>query len=393
MSETKLLKTDSPSSNGESGSRKPNRLLGWLGDNRWYLAATLVVLMMARSEAKRAETPAMKRNRQSIEEMSRVERDSLRHNQQQFQELSREDVQRVKAIHDAVQDDPQLDETISKFHSWLATLSMSERDKLLATSNPEDRLQIVRRLKAKVELPPTGDNFRPTLDIASRNQFANLRVPQHDYERMMRAAAEWAELSSTPKTKTPLGMLEYHASVLAEIMDKVLPSWRTAVSRTGNRPRPMFPDELRKLLLEKMSDPHMKRAIQSKPPTTQNMMAMMLLARGLFDETRQVAISLKPTDEELDRVLQNLPENRRKAIGDMPKELGDRYLKQTWVTRRLPADAGDSLTRLWSMFEKILNRSPNGQGNGTGPNRQRFDGGGYRPTGRPVGNKRQADDD
>ena len=208
MSETKLLKTDSPSSNGESDSGKRNRFLGWLSDNRWYLAAAFVVLMMARSEAKRAETPTMKRNRQSVEEMSRVERDRLRHNQQLFQELSRDDVQRVKAIHDAAQNDPQLDETISQFHSWLATLSMSERDKLLATSNPEDRLQIVRRLKAKVEPPPTGDNFRPTLDIASRNQFANLRVPLHDYERMMRAAAEWAELPSEPKTKTPLGIQE-----------------------------------------------------------------------------------------------------------------------------------------------------------------------------------------
>ncbi|MGZ0166308.1 MAG: hypothetical protein ACKVII_20485 [Planctomycetales bacterium] len=388
MSETKLLKTDSPSKDGEPVPKKTNQILAWLSDNRWYLAAAFVVLMMARSEAKRAETPAMRQNRQAIEEMSRGERDRLRHNQQQFEKLTRQDVQRVKLIHDAAQDDQQLDNTISQFHSWLATLSFAEHEELLATANVEDRLQIVRRLQAKVESPHPGNNLRPTMNIASRNQFSNLRVPLHDYERMMRAAAEWAELPSTPESKTPLGMLEYHASVLAEIMDKVLPSWRTAVSRTGNRPRPMFPDELRKLLVEKMSDPNMKRAIQSKHPTTQNMMAMMLLARGLFDETRQVAISLKPTDEELDRVFQNLPENRRKAIGEMPKELGDRYLQQMWVTKRLPADAGDSLTRLWTMFEKILNRSPNGQGNGTGPNRQRFDGGGFRSTGRPVGKER-----
>jgi hypothetical protein len=387
MSETKLLKTDSPSTNGETVSGKRNRILGWLSDNRWYLAAALVALMMARSEAKRAESQAMKRNRQSVEEMSRVERNGLRHNQQQFQELSRKDVQRVKAIHDAAQNDPRLDETISQFHSWLATLSMSERDKLLATSNPEDRLQIVRRLKAKVE-PPMGGTFRSPLDIASRNQFANLRVPLHDYERMMRAAADWAELPSMPETKTPLGLLEHHASALAEIMNKVLPGWRTAVSRTGNRPRPMFPDELRKVLLAQLSDANMKRVIQAKPPTTQNMMAMILLARGLFDETRRVAVSLKPTDAELDRVFQNLSENRRKAIGEMPKELGDRYLQQMWVTRRLPPDAGDNLSRLWSMFERLLNRSPNGQGNGNGPNRQRFDGSGFRPTGRPQGKDR-----
>ena len=388
MSETKLLKTDSPSIDGETGSGKQNRILAWLSDNRSYLAAALLVLMMARSEAKRAESPTMKRNRQSIEEMSRVERDHLRHNQQLFQKLERKDVQRVKAIHDAVQNDPQLDDTMSQFHSWLATLSLPEREKLLATSNPEDRLQIVRRLQAKVLPSPPGNNFRPMQDIASRTQFANLRVPLHDYERMMRATAEWADVRSTPKTKTPLRLLEYHVLALAGTMDRVVPGWRFSVNRPNNRPRPIFPDELRKVLLAQLSDANMKRAIQSKPSTTQNMMTMMLLARGLFDETHRVAASLKPTDEELDRVFQNLPENRRKGIGAMPKEQGDRYLQQMWVSRWLPADAGEKLSRLWSMFEKISNRSPNGQGNGGSPNRQRFDGGGFRPGGRAVGNDR-----
>ena len=81
MSETKLLKTDSPSRNGDTVSKQPDRLLSWFSDNRWYLAVAIVVLMIARSEAKRSETPAMQRNRQSIEEMSRVERDRLRHGQ------------------------------------------------------------------------------------------------------------------------------------------------------------------------------------------------------------------------------------------------------------------------------------------------------------------------
>ena len=388
MSETKLLKTDSPSSSGETVSKEPNRLQRWLSDNRWYLAAAIVALMMARSEAKRAETPAMDRNRQAIEEMSRVERDRLRHNQQQFQKLSRQQLEQVKTIHTAAQNDPQLDRTISQFHSWLATLSLAEREELLATTNVEDRLQTIRRLKAEVETPPASEDFKPLLDIASRNQLTNLRATPHDYARMMRAAAKWAELPDTPRAKTPLGLLEHHSTVLAAIMDKVVPGWRSATNRSTNRPRPMFPDELRQVLLEQLTDPNMKRVIQAKPSTTQNMMAMMLLARGLFDETHRVAQSLKPTDEELDRVLQNLPEARRESIADLPKEIGDRYLQQMWVARRLAPDAGNSLSRLWSMFEKLLNRPPNGQGNGTMPNRQRFEAGGLRPAGRPDGKDR-----
>jgi hypothetical protein len=382
MSETKLLKTDSSSIDDESVSKQPNRILRWFSDNRWYLAGALVVVIMARSEAKRAETPAMKRNRQAVEEMSRVERDRLQHNQQQFEKFSRQEVQRVRAIHDSAQNDPQLDETITQFHSWLATLSLPERENLLRTSNPEDRLHIIRRLQAKVEPPPSQRDLRPTLDTATRTQFANLRVPLHDYQQMMRAGAEWVRLPSEPANKTSLGQLEHHASVLAAILDKILPGWRTAVSRAGNRPRPIFPDELRKLVLSKLSDPNMRRAITGRPANTQNMMVMTLLARGLFDETRRVAVSLKPTDAELDRVFQNLPETRRKAIGNMPKEMGNRYLQQMWVTRRLSPKAGESLSRLWSLFDKVLNRPPNGQGNGAGTSRQRFNGGGFRPNGK-----------
>lgn len=379
MSEIKLLKTDESSNDDESASTKPNRIRGWFSDNRWYLAATFVVLMMARSEAKRAETSAMQRNRQAIEEMSRVERDRLRHNQQQFEKLSRQEVQRVRSIHTAAQNEPQLDKTISEFHSWLATLSLPEREKLLATTNVEDRLQIVRRLKAKPEPSPPGQAFKPTLDMAARSQFGNLRVPIHDYEQMMTAGAEWVSLPAGPANRTSLGQLEYHASVLAAIMDKILPGWQTAANRTGNRPRPMFSDELRQILLEQLSDSGMRRAIQGRPSNTQNMMVMTLMARGLFDETRRVAVSLKPTDEELDRVIQNLPDSRRKFIENMPKEMGDRYLQQMWVARRLSPDAGQSLSRLWSMFDKLLNRPPGNLGNGAGTNRQRFNGGGSRP--------------
>ena len=352
MSETKLLKTDSPSRNGDTVSKQPDRLLSWFSDNRWYLAGAIVVLMIARSEAKRSETPAMQRNRQSIEEMSRVERDRLRHNHEQFQKLSRQQVERVRTIHAAAQKDPQLDRTISEFHSWLATLSLTEREELLATSNVEDRLQTIRRLKAEAETPSTSQGFKPSLDNATRNQLTNLRVAPRDYERMMRAAAKWSELEVSPTAKTQLGLLEHHSTVLAAIMDKVLPGWRMAASRSGNRARPIFPDELRLVLLEQLTDSNMKRVIQGRPPTTQNMMAMMLLARGLFDETNRVAQSLNPTGDDLERVFQNLPEAHRKFIGDLPEEIGDRFLQQIWVTRKLSTDAADSISRLWSIFER-----------------------------------------
>jgi len=385
MSETKLLKTDSPLKDGEPVSEKSNRILTWLSGNRWYLAGTLVVLMIACSAAKRAETPAMQKHRQVIEEMSRAERNRLRHNQEQFENLSRKGVQRVKQIHDAAQNNQRLDKTIAEFHSWLATLSLSEREELLATVNVEDRLQIIRRLKTKAELPPSKQEFKPAMDMATRTQFANFQVSLQDYERMMIAGAKWLNLPSESANKTASGQLEYHSSVLAAILDEILPGWRTTMSRTGNRPRPMFPDKLRKDLLAKLRDPNIRQSISGRTVNMQNMMVMTLLVRGLFNETLRVAFFLKPTDEELDRVFKSLPDDRRKSIAGMPKELGDRYLQQVWVTRRLSPTAEESLSRIWGTFDKLLNRNPNGQRNGTSPLRPWFNGGDFRPNGKQNG--------
>jgi hypothetical protein len=373
MSETSLLKTDSPPGD-ESVPSRPHRIRDWFSRNRWYLAGSFLVLMLARAEAKRAETPQMQANRQAIEQMSRVERDRLRHNQQQFQDLSKDDRQRLQTIHTAVQDEPQLDETMSQFHAWLATLPLQAREKLLQPSSAEDRLQMMQHLMASHQPPTRDDEFNPATDNAARSPFSVLRVSPSDYEDMIRAGAEWAGLPATPDTNSVIGRLEHHVIVVSGIMDRVLPSWRTAVNRSGTRPRPDFPDELRRVLLSHLSDPNQKRAIQSRPASQQNLMAMTLLARGLFDEARRVIKSLGPTDAELDRVLRDIPEARRKFINRMPRELSDRLLQQQWLSRRLSPHAGESLSRLWSLFERLLNRQTTGQQNGTFPNRQRFDG-------------------
>jgi len=377
MGVTKLLKTDSPSKDGEPVSEKWNRILSWLSDNCWYLAGMLVVLMIACSEAKRAEPPSMRQNRQAIEEMSRVERNRLRHNQEQFGKLSRKGVQRVKLIHNAVQNNQRLNKTIVEFHSWLATLSLSEREELLATVNVEDRMQIIRRLKMKAESLPSKQESKSASDRDTRIQFADFRVSSHDYEQMMMAGAKWIKFAAEPGNRTALGQLEYHSSVLAAILDKILPSWRTANSRTGDRPRPMFPVELRKVLLSKLSDSKVMRTVTGRTANTQNMVVMTSLVRGLFDETHRVAVLLKPTDEELDRVFSDLPDNRRKGIAGMRKELGDLYLRQVWVTRRLSPKAGESLSRLLSTYDKLINRPRNGQGP-----RQWLNGGGFRANGK-----------
>lgn len=355
-------KLDEPSSVGTW----PRRVFRWGRENRWYLAATFVVLMMARSEAKRAETPAMQRNRETIEAMSRIERDRLRHNHQQFQKLTASDLKRVKAIHHAVNSEPQLAETVSQFHTWLATLPLSDREELLALSDPEDRLQMIRRLQAETGSGRFTEQIPPSSEMGARLQYSNLRVSPQDYSRMMRAAAEWAEPGSEPDAKTPVERLAYHTSVLAEIMDRIVPQWRFPGGRTGNRPRPSFPDDLRHAVLTQLTDPVMKRMIQSRPSAQQNMLAMMLLARGLLEESHSVIRSLRPTDAELDRVYQNLPEPRRRVLDSMSKEAADRQLQQQWLSRRLPAVAGENLSRLAAMFEKLLTRSPSGSRNGPG---------------------------
>jgi hypothetical protein len=369
MSETRPLKTDSPSDGGEIVSAKTNPVFRWIGSNRWYLAGALGVLMIARSEARRAETPVMQSNRQAIEDMSRVERDRLRHNQQQFQKLSKSELKVVKAVHEAVQSDSGLDNTVTRFHAWLATLSLSQREDLLATSQAEDRLQVVRHLLTAAEAVPHDGEVDPELDAANRVPYSNLRISLPDYERMMLAGAEWAKLPTTPESNSPLDLLELHVSTLAALMDRITPGWRVAVSRPGNRPRPMFPDELRRVLFEQLSDSNLKKMIQDRPAVQQNMLVMTLLARGLFDESRRVTRSLRPTAADIERVYESIPEDRRKLLDSMPKEFADRHLQQQWISRRLSPQASESLTRLTILFDRLMNRPPTGSRSTTGTGR------------------------
>ena len=118
----------------------------------------------------------------------------------------------------------------------------------------------------------------------------------------MQAGAEWIKLPAPAESATPIELLEYHVSTLAALMDQILPAWRATANRPGNRTRPAFPDELRLVLFEQLSDPNLKQMLQDRPAVQQNMLVMTLLARGLFDESRRVVKSLQPTGSELDRV-------------------------------------------------------------------------------------------
>lgn len=369
MSETKLLKTDAPTANGEPVTAKSNRAFNWISRHRWYLIGSLFVLLIARSEAKRAETATMQANRQAVESMSRVERNRLRHNQEQFQKLASSDIARIRAVHNAVQKDDRLDEAVSQFHSWLATLPLPQREKLLATSDTYDRLQMMRQIISASESTRSGnENTFPTEPVG-RMPISNMRVPPADYERMMIAAARWGELPDSPESDSSIGRLEFHTSVMAGVMDRIAPAWRVPFSRPGNRVRPVFPDGLRSALLDELNNPAMKRMIESRPSTQQNMMAVTILARGLFDESRRTVQALKPSKAELDRLYQSLPEVRRNSLDSMPDEFSNRHLQQLWLSRRLSPEAGENLSRLWSLFDKLFNRQPNGQRGSQGTKR------------------------
>lgn len=333
---------------------RSNRILNWISERRWLLASALVVLMMVRSEAQRAESFAMRQNRQVIEGMSRVERERLRHNFDKFQGLSSKEVEQVRSIHAVISKEPALERTLSQFHSWLASLTFEQRERIRRQPDPARRLEMIRSF---IPGHPMPDIFEST---PSRTQFSNLRLDGEEFERMMRAAASWVGMPTKPATPTPRGVLEYHTRVLSAVMDRILPGWQKQLERPGNRPRPVFPDSLRIAVLESLTDPDLKRMAGERPELQQNIMAMMLLARGLLDETRRLAKTLKPTEDELLEVYLTLPEVRRKALDEMPQDFYDRILTQMWVTRQIEPDAGKNLSKLASLFERLMNRSPNG---------------------------------
>jgi hypothetical protein len=363
---------------------RPARIRRWLGENLWLVIGGLVVLMMAPSAARDAETPEMRENRAKIEGMTQTERDLLLSNFDSWRKLSPNDRRSLREMHDVVAKDEELSRTLTEYHTWLAGVSSSSyevRDRILNETDPEKRLRIIEgHLDRKRKEPgpkqpgdqapykPDGGNPDPFFTGLQRGPSLFGR----DFENVIDVVAEWADVPQPDGNRTPVVVLKFHLNVLEQAGTKLRDI------RSGNGPV-RVPDKVVAKILEAISNEERRDEIAIVVGDNPAALLMLLLRSIRSEDIRRIAMNNGPMLEEF---FETLPPQQRLVLNRLPEKEHTMRVTWMWVEKNIPG-AMDSMKRFMR-----FNREP-GQG--------RFQPGNRRPGQQnprpffPNNNRRQSD--
>lgn len=347
----------------------------WLSDYAWLLAGCLFVLVAVRSSAEQAEDASMREHRQRIEEMPSTDRERLRHNQSEFESLSTPEERRCRELHEAVSQNQKLDQTLTAWHNWLATLSIDQREKILQTTDPSERIKMIRSYREQERSRRDWSGRRTFESQWGRGPGGPVRFSPQDYLAMLQVTARWCEIPIEAPGSDAKSVLADHVLIITEMLDRVFPGWDrlgTGDGPRGSRSRPEFPPELRQGLVSVISDPALQRMLKERPDfgqggagrgagTSQNLMLMSFFIRGLFDEARRLVVHDQLSDDERLAVYLGLPEHKRAELDRLPREMFKFRIQWISMLKTLEPEAAGRFERLSRMFERIYRKPGSGQ--------------------------------
>lgn len=371
---------NNPNNGSEAGSSR--NALTWLSDYAWLVAGCLFVLVAVRSNSENAEDADMRRNRERIEAMARTDRDRLRHNQSEFQQLTAQDERRLRELHNAVSSDERLERTLSRWHDWLATLTIEQRENVLSAKTPQERMEIVRNLRREQhERSRRGEwpDRRMQEPPWARGK-QSMRFRPEDYRAMLNVAARWCQLPTQHEKRDARSELSHHILIVTTLLDKSFPIWdQLPGSETDGqrsfRNRPEMPASLRDQLINAIEDENTRRMFRDRTEAgrsspqqgaMQSVMLMTIFARGLFEETRRGVGSQPMTEDDRLAIYLNLPPETQREFDQLPSEAFKFRIQWIAMRQSLDRDTAVRLERLTKLFERMNNRRPGGPGQNPG---------------------------
>lgn len=341
------------------------RVKRWFGENAWLVIGGVVVLMMAPSAARDAETREMRANRAKIEGMTQTERDLVLSNFDSWQKLPQKERVSLRAMHDVVSKEKELSDTLAEFHTWLAGVSSNSyeiRDRILDETDPEKRLRIIeghlgRKRKGAQPEPYTGP-YEPGGSESGSGEpgsdhpdsFLNMiqRGPilvGRDFEDAIDVIGKWCDVSRPSGSPTPVDVLKYHLDVLEQAGTKLRDM------RRGDGPV-RVPDKVVADILNAVSNEEQRKQIVNNVSDNPAALLMLLLRSIRSEDIRRIATNNGPMLEEY---FEKLPPQQRLFLNRLNEKERKMRLTWMWVEENIPG-AMESMKR----FMRV-NREP-GQG-------------------------------
>jgi gas vesicle protein len=312
------------------------RIKGWLGENLWLIIGCVVVLMMAPSVAKDAETPEMRENRTRIEAMTQTERDLVLSNFESWRKLKKNERDSLRKMHEAVSKDEDLSRTLENYHTWLASVSSDSyelRDRLLKEKDPQKRLRMIEGQFKRGgpggkghSNPGTGPSFVGPDFMVGLQRGPSLLG--RDFEAVMVVIGDWAGVPKPPTDRVPMKMLKHHLQVINLAGDKL----RTM--KTSPRASVRIPEQVVEDYLAAISNRQRREEIALMIGDDPQALLMLLMRSIRTEDIRQIAMTNSPLLEEY---YKSMPIQRRRFVDRFQDKERMMRLAWMWVEEKVPS--------------------------------------------------------
>ncbi|MDA0586482.1 MAG: hypothetical protein O3C17_00580 [Planctomycetota bacterium] len=310
------------------------RVKRWLGENIWLVIGSGVVLMMAPSAARDAESTEMRANREKIEGMTQTERDLLLSNFDSWRKLPQSDRRSVRAMHEVVAKDEQLSKTLAAYHTWLASVSSVSyefRERILNEKDVEKRLRMIKgHLGWAPDQPRIGPDEPPYEPIGQDAFFIGLQrgpsLLDRDFEDVIEVIAKWCGAPNAPPGHTPVELLKYHLDVL-ELAGTKLRDMRSVDGPV------CVPEKVVTDILNAIGNDERKDEIAILVGDNPAALLMLLLRSIRGEDIRRIAMTNGPM---LDEYYEQLPAPRRQYLDRLQEKERSMRIAWMWVEEKMP---------------------------------------------------------
>lgn len=267
-----------------------------------------------------------------VQRMPPADRNRLNRNTEDYLRLSEADRQRYRELHAILENDEQhgrgqLRKTLSDYTSWLATIHAYDRQLLLTTTDPTQRLQEIQRIvdERNESLSRSQGRFRwwmhrgiPDLDaneLASVMQVVEDGLSLTADERDQLRDADGEEKSGVARYFALFSIIRSHRRDLGQSLDRDLDRFLASV------PAAKQPE-----------------GISEKPPELQRGICLAMIVGNVLQEYEQQIVRNAPTDADLRRIVEEWSgENEREVDellelepADFRRELERKYAREVF---------------------------------------------------------------
>lgn len=291
-----------------------------------------------------ADTPAddiLAQRRSEIEAMTETERNRLKHNYERYLKLNDEERKRCHKLHNAVENDASLRDTLTAYHEWLKTLSPWKRDELRKTTDPQARLELIRKIKDEQNARDRQrrDWFRRSNygrgpgfgHYMNREEFATF---MQNVEAILRSNSDDPPLFDHSKIdQDKLKELESldGSARYVQLMEILLnASEMPPIPRRGR----WVSDRMTERMIAAIPNDDVRQQFEkSDTPVSRRLWLVAHLVGGLMMETQAEWKVQQPTQEELAKFFKELDTDDREKIQRLPGEEGNDLLKIKYFFR------------------------------------------------------------